>query len=85
MTEQICLVMYDGKAYPGKILKVDVNDDDALVQCMCRIGDNRFFWPLCKDIAWYMREDILMLIPEPLLVGRNGRHHQVLPSIWNEV
>lgn len=82
---QFCLVLYDGKAYPGKVLKVDVNDDDAMVQCMCQIGENRFFWPVCTDIAWYMREDILTLIPEPLFLGRNGRHYQVLPSIWNEV
>jgi len=43
MEGQFCLVLYNGNAYPCKVLKVDINDDDALVQCMCRIGANNFF------------------------------------------
>lgn len=81
---QYCLILYDGKAYPGKILQVDVDDDDALVRCMARIGENRFFWPMCEDVAWYMRQDILAIIEEPTPVGR-GRHCQVDPHVWQKV
>ena len=80
---QHCLIKYDGKAYPGKILEVDVDDDDALIKCMARIGENRFFWPLCDDVAWYMRQDILTIIDEPASVGR-GRHCQVDPLVWQK-
>jgi hypothetical protein len=84
LVEQFCLVKYDGKAYPGKILQVDIDDDDALIRCMARVGDNRFFWPVCEDVAWYMRNDILTLIQEPTAVGR-GRHCQVDPLVWSRV
>jgi len=84
MVGKYCLIKYDGKAFPGKILQVDVDDDDALIQCMAKIGDNRFFWPLSKDISWYMKPDMLSLIPEPLLFGRSGRHYQVSSEIWEK-
>ena len=79
---QYCLVRYDGNAYPGKILDVDADDDDALVLCMAKVGENRFFWPtVYQDVAWYMRQDILTLIGEPKPVGR-GRHCEVDPHTW---
>jgi len=50
--------------------KVEPDDDDALIACMSRIGENRFFWPLCRDEAWYMRPDILGIIrSQPPLGG----------------
>jgi len=41
MVSKHCLVKYDGKLYPGKIIKVDLNDNDCLVQCMHKTGVNR--------------------------------------------
>jgi len=79
---KFCIIRYDGKPFPGKILQVQPDDDDALIECMCRIGENRFFWPVYKDEAWYMQQDILGIIPEPALIGRSGRHHQVHPAAW---
>lgn len=79
---KFCIVKYDGKPFPGKILQVEPDDDDALIECMTKIGDNRFFWPVCRDEAWYMQQDILGVIPEPTLIGRSGRHHQVHPQAW---
>jgi len=32
---------------------VEPDDDDALIECMSRIGNNRFFWPVFRDEAWY--------------------------------
>ena len=29
-----------------------------------------------------MQQDILGVIPEPTLIGRSGRHHQVHPLAW---
>lgn len=81
---KFCLVKYDGRAYPGKIIKVDIDDDDAMIQCMARVGENRFFWPVCLDIAWYMKQDILTLITEPTPIGR-GRHCQVDLVVWQQV
>jgi len=79
---KFCVVKYDGKAFPGRILQVEPDDDDALIECMSRIGNNRFFWPVFRDEAWYMQPDILGIIPEPILIGRSGRHHQVHPLAW---
>jgi len=58
------------------------DDDDALIECMSRIGNNRFLWPVFLDEAWYMQPNILGIIPEPILFGRSGRHHQVHPVAW---
>jgi len=63
-----CVVKYNNKAYPGKILAM--NETDIRVECMHCIGtrydSNRFFWPdKMKDIWWYAYSDILSLIPEP--------------------
>ena len=67
---KFCIIKYDGKPYPGRILQVEPDDDDALIACMSRIGENRFFWPLCRDEAWYMRPDILGIIrSQPPLGG----------------
>ena len=82
---KFCLIKYDGKPFPGKILRVEPDDDDALIECMSRIGDNRFFWPLYRDEAWYMQQDILGIIPEPTSIGRSGRHQQVHPLAWEYV
>jgi len=82
---KFCIIRYDGKPFPGKILRVEPDDDDALIECMSRIGDNRFFWPVFRDEAWYMCDDILGVIPAPILIGRSGRHHQVHPVAWEYV
>jgi len=66
---KFCLIKYDGKPFPGKILHVEPDDDDALIECMSRIGDSRFFWPLYRNEAWYMQQDILGIIPEPTSIG----------------
>ena len=37
---KFCLIKYDGKPFPSKILQVKPDDDDAaLIECMSRIGD----------------------------------------------
>ena len=33
-----CLVIYDGKPFPGKIINVDVASQECYVQCICKIG-----------------------------------------------
>jgi len=42
-----CIIRYDNKPYPGKIL--EINETDVTVECMHGIGtrydSNRFFWP----------------------------------------
>jgi len=81
---KFCMIKYDIKAYPGKILKVDLDDDDALIQCMAKVGENCYFWPVCQDIAWYMRQDILALINEPTPTG-SGRHCEVDPVVYQRV
>ena len=92
---QFCVVTYNGKPYPGKIVSIDEND--AEVDCMHFIGNrfknrfnsNRFFWPeKVKDICFYPFDNIVSLIPEPQTIsdhGRSSRHFCVLPSIWNEI
>jgi len=63
---------------------VDLDDDDALIQCMAKVGENRYFWPVCQDIAWYMRQDILAVLHEPTPIGR-GRHCEVDQRVYQRV
>ncbi|XP_045175680.2 uncharacterized protein LOC123536521 [Mercenaria mercenaria] len=80
-----CVIRYEGEAYPGIIQ--DIDDKSAEVNCMCRIGENRFFWPLVKDVIWYSWSDVLMNIqePRPVTSSRGSRHVQVDPECWNLV
>jgi hypothetical protein len=64
------IVKYDAQPYPG--LVVDEDLEDLQVMCMHRIGQNRFFWPVRADICWYVKDDIVCVIPEPEKV--TGRH-----------
>ena len=43
---KFCMIKYDGKAYPGKIPEVHLDDDDAMIQCMTKVGENHYIWPL---------------------------------------
>ena len=81
LLDEYVIIIYDGLPYPGVV--VDVDFEDVKVQCMHRVGHNRFSWPGKKDICWHKYEDILAKIPPPTLV--NGRHHQVLPDIWDGI
>ena len=38
------LVRYEKKLYPGVVQEVE--EEDVLVKCMARVGENRFFWPM---------------------------------------
>jgi hypothetical protein len=88
---QFCVVTYNGKPYPGKIVSIDEND--AEVDCMHFIGNrfnsNRFFWSEnVKDICFYQFDNIISLIPEPQSLcdhGRAARHFCVSPEIWKEI
>jgi hypothetical protein len=74
------LVRYDKKLYPGVVQEVE--EEDVLVKCMARVGENRFFWPMLDDTCWFFLEDILSAIEEPKAVG--SRHVQVDPDIWEK-
>jgi len=83
MVGKHCLVKYDGKLYTGKILKVDLNDNDCLVQCMHKTGVNRYFWPAFDDTTWYDCSDIIAIVPEPIPVRRFSRHCMMTPEVWD--
>lgn len=70
---------------PGKILKIYEHDNDALVQCMARVGNNRFFWPAFSDTTWYDVKDIIALIPQPTPVGRIKCHYEVDANVWYKI
>ena len=73
------VVLYNGKPYPG--LVVNIRDKAIEVNCMQRIG-KQFAWPkYIKDINWYLFEDIVAVIPEPL--HGQGRYYKVEEGIWN--
>lgn len=84
MIGKYCLVKYDERPFPGEIINVDIETQECYVKCMCKIGNNRFFWPNYPDVAWYEHESILSLIPEPVLIGRNGRHYEICADIWEK-
>ncbi|WAR05307.1 hypothetical protein MAR_020676, partial [Mya arenaria] len=55
-----CVVDYEGLPYPGLIM--DVDEDTVEVTAMCRIGPNRFFWPLVEDRLWYGKEKLITFL-----------------------
>jgi len=85
---QYCVVRYNNKPYPGRIIEVD--ETDIKVACMHSIGNrydsNKFFWPqTVTDECFYAFDDVVTLIPEPERLADHGRaynHFRVLPSIW---
>ena len=78
-----CVVVYDNMPYPGIIMDVD-DDEELEVKVMCRVGPNRFFWPLVEDRIWYSRKCVITLIDEePELVTK--RHRQIAPHLWGLV
>ncbi|WAR19946.1 hypothetical protein MAR_001784 [Mya arenaria] len=77
-----CIIDYDGLPYPGLIL--DIDEEGAEVSAMCRIGANRFFWPLIEDRLWYGKEKIVALLEtEPELV--TNRHRKLDDSMWKHI
>ena len=76
-----CLVLYDGKSYPGQIKDTDVYSVE--VNTMNKVGNNRFFWPAAADCIWYNYDDVLSIIPPPIKVS--SRIHMIDPQFWNEI
>ncbi|WAR03051.1 hypothetical protein MAR_009609 [Mya arenaria] len=76
-----CIIDYDDLPYPGLILDID---EGAEVSAMCRIGANRFFWPLVEDRLWYGKEKIVALLEtEPELATK--RHRKLDDSMWKHI
>lgn len=65
-----CVGKDDGDLYPGII--IDTSETHVEVRCPYKIGVNRFFWLVNKDILCYLFEDILGA--PGLTVGGGGRH-----------
>ncbi|XP_052778140.1 uncharacterized protein LOC128215498 [Mya arenaria] len=77
-----CVVDYEGLPYPGLIM--DVDEDTVEVTAMCRIGPNRFFWPLVEDRLWYGKEKLITLLEEePALVTK--RHRHIDSCMWKRI
>ena len=84
---QHCIVKYNKKAYPVRILSVV--ETDLEVECMHslrnRYDSYRFCWPeKVKDTCMCMQDDIICLIPEPTRMsdhGRSSNTFKVLPEI----
>jgi hypothetical protein len=47
---QWCVIHYDKSVSPEIIQ--DIDNESAEVNCMCSIGNNRFFWGLVEDCIW---------------------------------
>lgn len=90
---QHCIVTYDGKPYPGKIISLDENEVE--VDCMHAVPTKRdsdsnvFYWPTpVRDLCFYQFHQLITLIPEPRKLaecGRLSKHFAVDASIWREV
>ena len=78
---KFCVVLYDGKPYPGIVQ--DIDDTEIEVNVMHNIGPNRFFWPRMQDVLWYSLDKFVTLIPPPTKVG--SRHHQIQPQLWESI
>lgn len=58
-----CVLKYNSELYPG-IITGETHIEVCCIQKMS-YRMNRFFWPTCKDIFWYLFEDIVFIIPPP--------------------
>ena len=76
-----CVVLYDGKPYPGKI--EDTDEGSLEVNCMSTVGRNRFYWPLIHDQIWYEMDNVFCLIPEPNHV--TDRHYEIASEYWQAI
>ncbi|GAA6105101.1 uncharacterized protein LOC115587267 isoform X1 [Tachysurus ichikawai] len=74
----VCALTYDKDLFPGIILAMD--ETHVQVKCMHRVGSNRFFWPACEDVLWYVFDDVLELIPPPKPV--TTRHMEIQKDVW---
>ncbi|WAR24274.1 hypothetical protein MAR_037943, partial [Mya arenaria] len=82
LIDRFCVVDYDGRPYPGKI--VDVDDNNIEVSAMHCIGDNIFFWPLTPDVIWYEGVKVVTLLNnEPSLV--TTRHRAIDKTVWEAI
>uniref|UniRef100_A0A0E9QLU3 Uncharacterized protein n=1 Tax=Anguilla anguilla TaxID=7936 RepID=A0A0E9QLU3_ANGAN len=50
---------------------------------MSREGDNRFFWPMRDYVVWYMRDNVIGLVPEPKPV--TSRHMMLTNMVCEEL
>ena len=72
-------VQYDARWYPGVISSI--NDDEFEVTCMKYVNvlqcENKFRWPSRSegnpDVTTYAREDLILKLCEPKLIGNNKR------------
>jgi hypothetical protein len=60
------IVEYQNTPYPGRVVRVDTEEDEMEVSVMKSVGVNRYRWPKDPDICWYPRESFLGVISEPL-------------------
>jgi hypothetical protein len=61
----------------------DFDHDSVKVKAMHKIGTNRFFWRLVKDVIWYNYVHVLMFIPEPEHV--TNRQMQINLDMWSKI
>ncbi|CAM1318676.1 Uncharacterised protein r2_g2668 [Pycnogonum litorale] len=81
---QWCALLYEGKIYPGKIVrKTESINPTVQVQAMTIAGVNKFKWPTKKDIDEYELQEIISIIPEPKAV--TSRNMQIDPLLWQEL
>ena len=71
---------YDERVYPGKVTKVDENEQEVLVSVMRQKGHNAFMWPNTPDIALYSYEDVIIVIDEPQKASK--RHYKLTQTHW---
>ena len=72
-------VNYNGRRYPGMIIKVDGAQPKSAfkVKCMTDAGNNSWVWPKTNDELWYDYRDLSGPVATPqstdeLVYGRNG-------------
>ena len=82
-----CMVQYNSRAYPGKI--INISENDVEVDSMNRAGKNQYFWLIYADMVWYYPEDILGIILEPSKSGRHytvsKHHHDMLANHYGNI
>ncbi|XP_069109647.1 uncharacterized protein [Argopecten irradians] len=71
---EFVVALYDGKAYVGKLIDKDVEDNELGYKLSFMEQRKKMFqWPKGGDVLWCSKSDILFKIDEPKASAKSGR------------
>ena len=67
------LVAYEGETFPGEVIELGATNTDLRVNVMHQAG-GYWRWPKDPDQIFYLRENVIIKISLPVVVGSRGQY-----------